>query len=75
MRLALNDTQSTELLSGIFVDTSNGTVLYNVEASRRIGDSWKINFEARGFAYTDRSDFAHMFRRESYLMFELEKYF
>jgi hypothetical protein len=75
MRLGLNDTQSTELLSGIFVDTSNGTVLYNVEASRRIGDSWRINFEARGFAYTDRSDFAHMFRRESYLMFELEKYF
>lgn len=48
-RLALNDTQSTEALIGTIIDLDNDTVLYSIEASRRLGESWKLNLEARAF--------------------------
>lgn len=74
-RFGFNDPQNTELLAGIFIDTTFGTITYSVEASRRIGDSWKLNFEARGFSNIATDDFAYLFRKENYFMLELEKYF
>jgi|GEM_PF-1387328 len=74
-RLGFNDTQNTELLAGLLVDTTFGTITYSIEASRRIGDSWKLNFEARGFSNIATDDFAYLFRKENYFMLELEKYF
>ena len=46
-RLALNDTQSTDALIGTIIDLDTDTVFYNIEASRRIGNSWKLNLEIR----------------------------
>jgi hypothetical protein len=74
-RIAFNDANSTEILSGVFIDTASTSLGYSVEASRRIGDAWKLNFEARGFANTARDNFTPFFKREHYLMLELERYF
>ena len=47
-RLTLNDAQSSELLASVAVDLEGGGESFNVEASRRLGDSWKLSIEARG---------------------------
>ncbi|MCR9145059.1 MAG: hypothetical protein NXI24_22665 [bacterium] len=45
IRLVLNDAAGTEILAGAIVDRHRGTTLYQVEASRRLGDSWKLRLE------------------------------
>ena len=76
MRLGMNDAQSTELLAGIIVDRDNSEWAYNVEASRRIAEGWKLNIEARGFSNNDRNSFiAYTVRRDDYIKLELETFF
>lgn len=74
-RVAANDTGATEVIAGFFMDRNTSTIGYSVEASRRFGENWKLNFEARGFANTQLPDIAFYFRRENYFMLELERYF
>jgi len=74
-RLALNDVQSTELLAGVTIDVDNATTFYNVEASRRFGNHWKLYLEFRGFVNTDPHDDAYVFRKENYLQAQLQYYF
>jgi len=49
-RITLNDAASTELLVSAILDLEGGGQSYNLEASRRIGDAWKLSLEARGLA-------------------------
>ncbi|WP_460034217.1 hypothetical protein [Methylothermus subterraneus] len=74
-RLALNDVSSTELLAGAIVDFDTATTAYNVEASRRIGEHWKLYLEMRGFVNTDPKDAGFFFRKENYIQVELQYYF
>ncbi len=74
-RLALNDVQGTELLAGATIDLDNATTFYNVEASRRIGERWKVYLEMRGFTNVDPKDPAYFFRKENYLQVELQYFF
>jgi hypothetical protein len=46
-RWALNDIDDTQALAGIVADTDDGTSSLFVEAERCIGDSWKVEAEAR----------------------------
>ncbi|MFT7515521.1 MAG: hypothetical protein ACI9QL_004754 [Candidatus Omnitrophota bacterium] len=48
-RLALNDVQSTELLAGVIQDLDEDTRFFNLEASRRLGDRYKLSIQARYF--------------------------
>ena len=74
--LGMNDAQSTELLAGVIVDRDNSEWAYNVEASRRIAEGWKINLEARGFSNNDRNSLiAYTVRRDDYIKLELERFF
>jgi hypothetical protein len=57
-RLNLNDAQSTELLIGGIVDHKTAATTLNLEASRRLGDHWKIELKARFFENVPRSDVA-----------------
>ena len=41
-RLTFNDIQSTQVLAGVMIDTGGAGRSYNIEAGRRIGDSWKV---------------------------------
>ncbi len=74
-RLALNDVQSTELLAGATIDLDTATTFYNVEASRRFGQHWKIYLEFRGFVNTDPKDAGYVFRKENYIQAQLQYYF
>ena len=41
-RITFNDEQSTEILIGGIIDFDTNEALYTIEASRRIGDSWRV---------------------------------
>ncbi len=58
LRLAFNDTQSTDLLFGGIIDSVTGATLLQLEGSRRIGESFKLTVEAAGVIYTPSDDFS-----------------
>ena len=74
-RLAFNDTQSTEILAGGIFDLEKSTKLYSVEASRRVGSSWKVELEARIFNDVSEEEFLYFFREDSFGKFALYRYF
>lgn len=74
-RLAFNDEQSSEVLAGLIVDTENQSRTLRVEASRRLGDSWKLSGEMQVFANIDASDPLQAYERDDYLLVELARYF
>jgi hypothetical protein len=74
-RLAVNDEQSTELLAGVIYDLDGEGMLASVEASRRLGSSFKLSLEARAVLKTEPTDFLHAFRQDDYLRLELGWYF
>jgi hypothetical protein len=75
VRLALNDAQSTEALFAVIVDRRSGASFLNLEASRRLGNRWKLRLESRGFAWASPSDPLFGLRRDAYLQIELARYF
>lgn len=52
-RLALNDPAGTQALFGLIRDRRTHERILSLEASRRLGDRWKLALEARVFAGTD----------------------
>jgi len=74
-RFALNDEASSELLAGMIVDLDNSSRVMSVEASRRIGDNWKINLEARFFSNIDDKDSLVSFENDDFMQLELAWYF
>lgn len=76
LRFTFNDTQSTDALIGMIQDRELDTTVYSIEASRRLGDRWKLNLETRYYAKTDSSDtILHTLRKDDYLQMELAFYF
>ena len=75
MRLALNDVQSTELLAGVVSDMDNNSRFYLLEASRRLGDNWKLTLESYIYSNISRADVAYGFRQEDFIQLELAWYF
>ena len=74
-RLTLNDAQSTELLASVIIDMEGGGQSYNVEASRRIGNNWKLSLEARGLSDVPDDSVSASFRDDTRLRLELARYF
>jgi len=74
-RFTLNDAQSTEILAGFIFDLDNNSQSTFLEASRRLGDAWKLTVEGRSFAHVDSNDILYNFRNEDYLQMELAWFF
>ncbi|MDH3342908.1 MAG: hypothetical protein OEM07_04210 [Gammaproteobacteria bacterium] len=75
LRLALNDTQSTEILLGLTTDLDDSVIASFIEASRRLGDSLKLTLEARAFNNTISSRPLHNFRQDNFVQADLAWYF
>lgn len=75
MRIALNDTQSTSLLFGGIFDLEKSSRLLSLEASRRLGESWKVELEARILDNIAQEEFLSLFQDDSFAQFRLIKYF
>ncbi len=75
VRWTANDEQSTELLGGVIMDLSNQTRLINLEASRRLGDAWKLSVQARLWTNVAANDQAAALRQDDYVEVKLIHYF
>ena len=75
VRFALNDEQSTEALFGIIQDVEGDATVLSFEASRRVGEQFKLTAEAYLFTNTDTVDVLHNFRNDDYVQLELGYYF
>jgi hypothetical protein len=75
-RLTLNDPQSTELLIGAIIDRHTQATLASLEGSRRIGDKWKLEIEARAFLNIPDTDFTLKgISQDDYIQITLARYF
>ncbi|NOQ13731.1 MAG: hypothetical protein GQ583_04525 [Methyloprofundus sp.] len=75
LRFAFNDVQNTEILAGILFDRRNNTQFFNIEASRRLGDSFKIETEIRFFNSSVKTDPVYSLRHEDHIRIDLSYYF
>jgi len=68
----INDTQDTQFLAGFLQDLNYSQLrTFQIEASRRLGDDWKINMELRLFSNHQYNPIA----QDDYFQLSLEKYF
>ncbi len=74
-RITLNDVDSTEFLGGIMWDRNNDSLLYSIEASKRIGNNWKIELETRLFSNTNKNDNAYILRGDDHMTLRLSRFF
>lgn len=74
-RMTLNDAESTEILGGISHDLDYDSQSLIVEASRRIGDQWKVSVDGRFFTADDQADLSYSIRQDDHIQFTVERYF
>jgi hypothetical protein len=74
-RIAFNDVQSTDILAGTIIDRENGSTFLNIEASRRLDDSYKLALQIRSFLNVAPTDFLYGFRKDNYMRLEISKFF
>ena len=75
LRLTANDVQSSELLTGIIHALDSSATLYNLEASRRLGATWKLSAQARFWIDIPKDDPMFDFSRDDYVELSLARYF
>lgn len=74
-RLSLNDEQSTAILMGAMVDRDDQSWSFNLEASRRIGDRWTVEAEARFFENLDQGNLQFAVKDDDYIQIQLSRFF
>jgi hypothetical protein len=74
IRLALNDTGSSEARAGAVHDLSSHSWLIRAEFTRRLTDQWGLHFEYHGFGRVARSPALRDFSRDSHATFTLRRY-
>ncbi len=75
-RIAFNDVQSTEILIGGIADLEKSSKIFSLEASRRLGESWKLEVEGRFFSNIDNQEFILTnFQEDSFFRLSILKYF
>lgn len=67
LRLAFNDEQSSQVLMGLIWDRGSGGKFANIEASRRLGNSWLLEMQMRLLFDQSASDPAFALNRDDYL--------
>ncbi len=75
LRLGLNDINSTELIAAVVQDVEDDSRYYYLEASRRIGNAFKLSVEARGVSNVAADNPLRIYKNENYLQLELGYYF
>lgn len=75
-RLALNDVPGTQMIGGVIASREDfANRLYYVEASRRLGDDWKLSLETRMFSHMREGSFEAFLADQDYATLTLERYF
>ena len=75
VRLGVNDEASTELVGGVIADAEGDATALVLDASRRIGDNWKVELEVRAWNGVERDDPMAPLRRDDYVQLTLAHFF
>ena len=75
VRLGFNDEAGTEFLAGVTGDAEGDATTLNLEAKRRIGEHWKVEFETRVWTGVERADPMFAFRSDDYVQLALSRFF
>ena len=75
VRLALNDEAGTDVLAGVIADAEGDATTLNLEASRRIGERWKVEIEARAWIDVEGDDPMFPLHRDDYVQLTLSRFF
>ena len=75
LRLALNDEAGTDVLAGVIADAEGDATTLSLEASRRIGERWKVEIEARAWVGVDENDPMFPLQRDDYVQLTLSCFF
>ena len=75
VRCTLNDINSTEFLAALVQDLDNQSRYFYVEASRRLGNDFRLSIEARGVSNVADEDPLRVYDKDNYLQIELGYYF
>jgi len=74
-RIAMNDAADSQLLGGVIADLHGNGNLLNIEASRRLGDFWRVELELRLFLDVAPTDGLAPFARDDLVQLEILRYF
>jgi hypothetical protein len=66
-RLVFNDVQSSEVLIGLVCDRDSGGKFFNIEASRRLGNSWLLELQGQFFFNQKSNDLAFTISRDDHI--------
>jgi hypothetical protein len=66
MRLAFNDTQTTQILAGGTVDVVDGSRFWSIESSRRLGERFSISADLRFFDGFGNDSYFHGVVRDDF---------
>lgn len=75
VRLGFNDEQNTEILAGITLDRTTGEKIYNLEASRRLGENFKLAVEVRLYNNAYFNNPTYFLQRDDSIRTELSYHF
>lgn len=75
LRLAVNDAAGSELLLGISQSLDSSARSLKLEASRRLGDRWKLSVEAYGFFEVPVDDPLFGLQDDDFIQLDLAYYF
>ncbi len=75
VRVAFNDTSSSEMFMSIIQDLDKSSAVFRVEGSRRLTDHWKLVVDANWVFEDDENDMFYVLRDEDYISCSLAYYF
>ncbi len=75
LRWVVNDVYSTELLFGVIYDWKTRAKLVNLEASRRLGQDYKLTIQSRAWLDVPADDLLLPLNHDDYLEINLARYF
>lgn len=75
VRLGFNDAQNTEVLAGVFFDRTDNAKFWNLEASRRFGENWKVELEVRLFTGITPDNPAYSFSKDDHVRMQVNYHF
>jgi hypothetical protein len=74
LRLAVNDMDDSKILLGVIRDIHSDSTIFAVEASRRLGDSIRVNLDASFFMNINILDPAVSLARDDFIKLEMVWY-
>ncbi len=75
LRLAFNDAASSEVLAIFIQDFNNHSTVFQIEASRRIGDRLKVELDTYLFVNAGKDPLMSFLRKDNFIQLALTYYF